>query len=273
MKGIQVAVQAAATADSVGGGHRGHPLHKFDKGAQATEGAWHYNVAMIYYVEDDANIRELAIYALGQAGFSVQGFACASDFEKACAHQVPDLVLLDIMLPGKDGIEILEDLRHKASTRHIPVMMLTAKGTELDKVQGLDAGADDYLAKPFGMMELVSRVRALLRRAEAPAVTASGVCRCGEIALDSDARTVCVGTAAVTLTLKEFDLLQMLMGNCGHVLSRTHLLETVWGWDFAGNTRTVDAHVQTLRQKIARVSPEAAAMIETVRGIGYVMRP
>lgn len=227
---------------------------------------------MIYYVEDDKNIRDLAIYALNQAEFEVVGFSCADDFEAACSRQLPDLVLLDIMLPGKDGISILTDLRLDPSTRHIPVMMLTAKGSEIDKVQGLDLGADDYLAKPFGMMELVSRVRALLRRAESPAIAVGGKCKCGKIVLDGEARKVHVDRIELSLTLKEFDLLQMLMNNCGHVLSRTHLLESVWGWDFAGNTRTVDAHVQTLRQKIAEASPEAASMIETVRGIGYVMR-
>lgn len=227
---------------------------------------------MIYYVEDDKNIRDLATYALNQAEFEVVGFSCADDFEAACSRQLPDLVLLDIMLPGKDGLSILTDLRLDPSTRHIPVMMLTAKGSEIDKVQGLDLGADDYLAKPFGMMELVSRVRALLRRAESPAIAVGGKCKCGEIVLDAEARKVHVSQTELSLTLKEFDLLQMLMNNCGHVLSRAHLLESVWGWDFVGNTRTVDAHVQTLRQKIADASPQAAAMIETVRGIGYVMR-
>lgn len=228
---------------------------------------------MIYYVEDDKNIRDLATYALNQAGFEVVGFPCAEDFENACSSQMPDLVLLDIMLPGKDGLEILESMRLNPSTRHIPVMMLTAKGSEIDKVQGLDLGADDYLAKPFGMMELVSRVRALYRRAESPAIAVGGKCKCGEITLDGEARTVRVCGESISLTLKEFDLLQMLMNNCGHVLTRDHLLESVWGWDFAGNTRTVDAHVQTLRQKIARASAEAASMVETVRGVGYVIRP
>ena len=228
---------------------------------------------MIYYVEDDKNIRDLAIYALNQAGFEVAGFPCAKDFENACSLQMPDLVLLDIMLPGKDGMEILESMRLNPSTRHIPVMMLTAKGSEIDKVQGLDLGADDYLAKPFGMMELVSRVRALYRRAESPAIVVGGKCKCGEITLDGEARTVRVCGESISLTLKEFDLLQMLMNNCGHVLTRDHLLESVWGWDFAGNTRTVDAHVQTLRQKIASASAEAASMVETVRGVGYVIRP
>lgn len=228
---------------------------------------------MIYYVEDDKNIRDLATYALNQAGFEVVGFPCAEDFENACSSQMPDLVLLDIMLPGKDGLEILESMRLNPSTRHIPVMMLTAKGSEIDKVQGLDLGADDYLAKPFGMMELVSRVRALYRRAESPAIAVGGKCKCGEITLDGEARTVRVCGEPISLTLKEFDLLQMLMNNCGHVLTRDHLLESVWGWDFAGNTRTVDAHIQTLRQKIASASAEAASMVETVRGVGYVIRP
>ena len=228
---------------------------------------------MIYYVEDGKNIRDLATYALNQAGFEVAGFPCAKDFENACSLQMPDLVLLDIMLPGKDGMEILESMRLNPSTRHIPVMMLTAKGSEIDKVQGLDLGADDYLAKPFGMMELVSRVRALYRRAESPAIAVGGKCKCGEITLDGEARTVRVCGEPISLTLKEFDLLQMLMNNCGHVLTRDHLLESVWRWDFAGNTRTVDAHVQTLRQKIASASAEAALMVETVRGVGYVIRP
>lgn len=228
---------------------------------------------MIYYVEDGKNIRDLATYALNQAGFEVVGFPCAEDFENACSSQMPDLVLLDIMLPGKDGLEILESMRLNPSTRHIPVMMLTAKGSEIDKVQGLDLGADDYLAKPFGMMELVSRVRALYRRAESPAIAVGGKCKCGEITLDGEARTVRVCGEPISLTLKEFDLLQMLMNNCGHVLTRDYLLESVWRWDFAGNTRTVDAHVQTLRQKIASASAEAASMVETVRGVGYVIRP
>lgn len=228
---------------------------------------------MIYYVEDGKNIRDLATYALNQAGFEVVGFSCAEDFENACSSQMPDLVLLDIMLPGKDGLEILESMRLNPSTRHIPVMMLTAEGSEIDKVQGLDLGADDYLAKPFGMMELVSRVRALYRRAESPAIAVGGKCKCGEITLDGEARTVRVCGEPISLTLKEFDLLQMLMNNCGHVLTRDHLLESVWGWDFAGNTRTVDAHIQTLRQKIASASAEAASMVETVRGVGYVIRP
>lgn len=227
---------------------------------------------MIYYVEDDTNIRDLAIYALKQAGFEAQGFPDADAFFKACDVRLPDVVLLDIMLPKKDGIEILGELRQQPKTKHMPVMMLTAKGTELDKVNGLDAGADDYLAKPFGMMELVSRVRALLRRAQSPALSTSGVIQHGALTLDDNARRVCINNKDVQLTLKEFDLLKILMLNIGNVLSRTQLLENVWGWDFAGNTRTVDVHVQTLRQKLSDVSSEASTLIETVRGVGYTIK-
>lgn len=229
--------------------------------------------ALIYYVEDDEHIRDLTSYALRHAGFEVRAFPDGSGFIGACREKAPAAALLDIMLPGESGLSLVQQLRANAATENIPVMMLTAKGTEFDKVCGLDAGADDYLAKPFGMMELVSRVRALYRRAESPAIAVGGKCKCGEITLDGEARTVRVCGESISLTLKEFDLLQMLMNNCGHVLTRDHLLESVWGWDFAGNTRTVDAHVQTLRQKIASASAEAALMVETVRGVGYVIRP
>lgn len=229
--------------------------------------------ALIYYVEDDEHIRDLTSYALRHAGFEVRAFPDGSGFIEACREKAPAAALLDIMLPGESGLTLVQQLRANAATENIPVMMLTAKGTEFDKVCGLDAGADDYLAKPFGMMELVSRVRALYRRAESPAIAVGGKCKCGEITLDGEARTVRVSDEVISLTLKEFDLLQMLMNNCGHVLTRDHLLESVWGWDFAGNTRTVDAHVQTLRQKIASASAEAASMVETVRGVGYVIRP
>ncbi len=227
---------------------------------------------MIYYVEDDTNIRDLTMYALRQASFEVEGFADADEFAQGCARHLPDAVLLDIMLPGKSGLEILRDLKEHPSTRNIPVMMLSAKGTEIDKVTGLDAGADDYLAKPYGMMELVSRTRALLRRAEAPAVSSGGKLTCGTIELDADSRRVRANGRDVALTLKEFELLRMLMANRGHVLSRHQLLESVWGWDFSGNTRTVDVHVQTLRQKLSDASPDTGSLIETIRGIGYAIR-
>lgn len=231
-----------------------------------------YNTGMIYYVEDDTNIRDLTIYALNQAGFEAAGYSCAPDFFAACAQRLPELVLLDIMLPETDGLEILSLLREDAATKHVPVMMLTAKGTEYDKVTGLDAGADDYLAKPFGMMELVSRVNALLRRAGEPAISASDVFSCGCITLSVAAHTVEVDGSSVPLTLKEFDLLHALMKSTGQVLSRSQLLEDVWGMTYVGGTRTVDVHVQTLRQKLAAASPGADALVQTVRGVGYCVK-
>lgn len=226
---------------------------------------------MIYYVEDDANIRELAVYTLKQSGFDTQGFADASSFFEACKHQLPDVVLLDIMLPGMDGLEILRVLRGDKETQHLPVMMLTAKGSEIDKVQGLELGADDYLAKPFGMMELVARVRALYRRAQAPAVIGSNMLHCNGIDLDIDAHVCMVEGVPVKLTVKEFDLLRMLVTHAGHALSRAQLFETVWGESFVGHSRTVDVHVQTLRQKLDSASSGMGKVIETVHGIGYRM--
>lgn len=228
---------------------------------------------MIYYVEDDVNIRDLAIYALKQAGFEARGFPEADEFFAACKTRVPDLVLLDIMLPGTDGLEILRLIREDAAMKTLPVMMLTAKGTEYDTVCGLDAGADDYLAKPFGMMELVSRVNALLRRAQAPASEDSGdVLASGSIVLTSSAHTVTVDGEPVALTLKEFDLLRALMASEGKVLSRSQLLEEVWGVTYVGETRTVDVHIQTLRQKLARVKEGVDLFITTVRGVGYCFK-
>ena len=227
---------------------------------------------MIYYVEDEANIRELTLYALKQAGFEAAGFSCAQDFFDAVARSVPELVLLDIMLPGADGLEILRKLREDAPTKHVPVMMLTAKGTEYDTVSGLDAGADDYLAKPFGMMELVSRVNALLRRASAPAVVADDEVSFGPVTLRLSSHSVTVGGAPVSLALKEFDLLHALLQNAGHVLTRQQLLEGVWGFAYAGETRTVDVHIQTLRQKLAAVQEGADSIVQTVRGVGYCIR-
>lgn len=227
---------------------------------------------MIYYVEDDTNIRDLTIYALKQAGFEAVGFSCASEFFSACVERVPRLVLLDIMLPETDGIEILKMLREDPAIKHVPVMMLTAKGTEYDTVCGLDAGADDYLAKPFGMMELVSRVNALLRRAGEPSSNTQDAISCGKLELSASAHTVEADGVPVELTLKEFDLLRALMQNNGQVLSRSQLLEDVWGMTYAGGTRTVDVHVQTLRQKLAAASPGIESCIQTVRGVGYCVK-
>ena len=230
---------------------------------------------MIYYVEDDSNIRELTIYALKQAGFEVRGFAHANEFYAACSEELPEVVLLDIMLPDIDGMEILRSLRDRTDTRDIPVMMLTAKGAEFDKVIGLDAGADDYMAKPFGMMELASRVRALVRRARrggASSLSEKGQLRVGPIALDIAAHAVYAEGHEVALTLKEFELLRMLMENEGRVLTRGQLLERVWGVTYAGETRTVDVHVQTLRQKLGKVLPGAESLVATVRGVGYTLK-
>jgi len=221
---------------------------------------------MIYLVEDDDSIRELVSYTLRSTGFETQGFACAKDFWEAVRAELPSLVLLDIMLPDEDGLSILRRLRDNARTSKLPVIMLTAKGTEYDKVVGLDAGADDYIPKPFGMMELVSRVRALLRRAE-PAQVRPVRLQIGPIEADLEKHTVKVNGAPVTLTYKEFELLVYLMENEGIVLTRDRLLSKLWGYDFDGETRTVDVHIRTLRQKLG----VASVYIETVRGVGYKM--
>lgn len=227
---------------------------------------------MIYYVEDDTNIRDLTVYALRQAGFEAKGFAAAGEFFSACKVRLPELVLLDIMLPEVDGLEILHIMREDASMKHLPVMMLTAKGAEYDTVCGLDAGADDYLAKPFGMMELVSRVNALLRRASTPAVSGDDELLQGPIKLTISSHMASVNDVTVSLTLKEFDLLRALMQNAGHVLSRSQLLEDVWGVTYVGETRTVDVHIQTLRQKLAAAGDGADGWIQTVRGVGYCLK-
>ena len=219
---------------------------------------------MIYYVEDDDNIRNLTLYALRQQGIEAEGFSCDSEFKAAVAKRVPDAVLLDIMLPDTDGLEILHRLRADQETATVPIMMLTAKDTELDKVVALDGGADDYLCKPFSLMELTSRCRALLRRGgmtQKPQDTLS----VGGIVLSPSHREVTVEGRPIKLTLREFDLLEYLMRKPGIVFTRETLLQTVWGWDFDGGSRTVDVHVQTLRQKLG----DHADRIETVRGVGY----
>ena len=227
---------------------------------------------MIYYVEDDTNIRDLTVYALKQAGYEARGFPGAEEFFAACKEETPELILLDIMLPEIDGLEILRMVRDDAAMKTLPVIMLTAKGTEYDTVMGLDAGADDYLAKPLGMMELVSRVNALLRRVSMPATTVGDELVAGPIVLTASAHTVTVGGEPVTLTLKEFELLRALMASEGRVLSRSQLLEEVWGITYVGETRTVDVHIQTLRQKLSRVKPGVEAAITTVRGVGYCFK-
>lgn len=223
---------------------------------------------MIYCVEDDASIRELVLYTLRASGFEARGFAESGAFWEAMCEHVPDLVLLDIMLPGEDGISILHRLRSLPDTAALPVILLTAKNTEYDKVIGLDSGADDYIAKPFGMMELVARVRAVLRRTQDAVSPAEHVLLSdGPISLDERAHTVCVSGQPVQLTLKEYQLLTLLMKNQGAVLTRDVLLENIWGYGSESETRTVDVHIRTLRQKLG----DGGALIETVRGVGYRM--
>ena len=219
---------------------------------------------MIYCVEDDTGIRELMIYTLKASGFEARGFAEASEFWQALSEKLPELILLDIMLPGEDGITVLEKLRHRADTAKVPVIMASAKGTEFDRVKGLDCGADDYLSKPFGMMEMVSRIRAVLRRT---ARQPSGMLSCGGVTLDEGRHAVTVNDRPVSLTLKEYELLKLFLENIGQVFSREALLSRVWDADYAGETRTVDVHVGTLRTKLA----ECGSLIETVRGVGYKM--
>ena len=226
-------------------------------------------------VEDDANIRELLRLYLEKDGFEVVGAGDGAAGLREFRRAKPDIILLDIMLPEVDGLEILRQVRADTELFDVPVMMLTAKGTEFDKVTGLDAGADDYLAKPFGMMELVSRVNALLRRSKRQvpvAMSERGELAVNGIVLDTTAHTVEVAGQAVSLTLKEFDLLRELMANKGNVLSRSQLLEKVWDVTYAGETRTVDVHVQTLRQKLSRAHEGAGDMIVTVRGVGYCLK-
>ena len=219
---------------------------------------------MIYYVEDDDNIRGLTLYALKQQGIEAEGFSCDSEFKAAVARHVPDAVLLDIMLPDTDGLEIMRRLRADSETATVPIMMLTAKDTELDKVVALDGGADDYLPQPFSLMELTSRCRALLRRGGMTKKVSDTLSSQG-ITLSPSRREVAVDGNEIKLTLREFDLLEYLMRKPGIVFSREALLQSVWGWDFDGGSRTVDVHVQTLRQKLG----DHASCIETVRGVGY----
>lgn len=218
---------------------------------------------MIYLLEDDDGIRELVVYTLQKTGFSAKGFACAGDFWKAMKTELPDLALLDIMLPDEDGLTVLKKVRNNSQTANLPVIMLTAKGSEYDRVIGLDNGADDYLPKPFGMMELVSRIRAVLRRSER--VQKREVEQLGDIILDAGKHMVTVNGIEVALTYKEFHLLQCLMKHKGLVMTRDQLLSQIWGYDFDGETRTVDVHIRTLRQKLGK----AGECIETIRGVGY----
>ena len=217
---------------------------------------------MIYLVEDDASNRELVLYTLRATGFKAIGFERGEELWKALAEKLPKLILLDIMLPGDDGLTILKKLRASPQTNRIPVIMLTAKGSEYDKVIGLDTGADDYIPKPFGMMELVSRIRAVLRRSE-PSRMVEYIY--GDLYANATNHTVRVAGEPVTLTLKEFDLLIYLLEAKGNVLTRDAILNHVWGYEFDGETRTVDVHIRTLRSKLG----DCGNYIETIRGVGY----
>lgn len=220
---------------------------------------------MIWCVDDDNTIRDIEVYTLTQTGFEAKGFSDGNSMLEALKNEKPDLIVLDIMLPEKDGVDVLKEIRSNTETCKIPVIMATAKGTEMDKIQGLDMGADDYLVKPFGVMEMVSRIKAVLRRCQCP--DKDEVLRVGEISLSDKERTVTVNDKNIVLTYKEFEILKLFMNNPGIVLSRDRLLSEVWGIDYLGETRTVDMHIKTLRQKLG----SAASCIETVIGVGYKM--
>lgn len=220
---------------------------------------------MIWCVEDDASIRDIEVYALQSTGLEAKGFEDGDSFLSALKTELPDLVILDVMLPGTDGIEALKIMKSTAEYVDIPVILATAKGAEFDKVQGLDLGADDYLVKPFGMMEMISRVKAVMRRCKPKTVTR--VLQIRELQLNLDERTVSINGERISLTYKEFELLKMFMKNPGMVFSRDTLYNEIWGADFVGETRTVDAHIRTLRQKLE----EYGEMIKTVRHVGYRM--
>ncbi|WP_281627708.1 response regulator transcription factor [Traorella massiliensis] len=222
-------------------------------------------MATIYIVEDDLNIREIETFALKNSGYSVVDFECAKDFYKKLDEKVPNLIILDIMLPDEDGLSIVQRLRKKADTKNVPVLLISAKTSEIDVVKGLDMGADDYLTKPFGVMELISRVKALLRRSSYS--ENEKVLSLREILMDDEKRSVYVNDEAIELTFKEYELLKLLLINSGIVLTREKLMEKVWGTDFEGESRTLDMHIKTLRQKLK----SAGSYIKTVRNVGYML--
>ena len=220
-------------------------------------------MTVIYIVEDDRNIQEIELFALKNSGYQAMGFETAKDFYKALDGRLPELVLLDIMLPDEDGMSILKRLRSRPDTQRVPVILVTAKTTELDKVKGLDGGADDYIAKPFGVMEMIARVKALLRRSGG---TEDSLMTCGDVTLDSEKRMVFAAGKPVELTYKEFELLRLLMKNHGIVISRDVIMERVWDSSFEGESRTIDVHVRTLRQKLG----PSGSLIKTIRNVGYM---
>lgn len=219
----------------------------------------------IYCVEDDTSIRELIVYTLSASGFCIKGFDCADAFFEALKIETPNLVLLDLMLPDTDGMEILRSLRSDERTENLPVILLTAKSDRINKIKGLDSGADDYITKPFDVLELISRVKALLRRSEKSFSAKKAQLSLGNITVDLSSHKVYVGKDEVLLTYKEYELLSLLITNKNTVLSRNVLMNKIWGTDFEGETRTVDVHIRTLRQKLG----ESSRLIETVRNVGY----
>ena len=218
---------------------------------------------MIYCVEDERNIRELLVYTLGSSGYVAKGMANGKELKKALKEEIPDLILLDIMLPGEDGYAVLEYLKGRPDTQDIPVIMVTAKEAEYDKVRGLEGGADDFITKPFGMMEFLARVKAVLRRTKKQEIPREYHYK--ELTVDMKSHKVWENGRSVDLTLKEFELLRYLLENQGTVLSREKILEKIWGYEIYGETRTVDVHIRTLRQKLG----DSGSLIETVRGVGY----
>ena len=220
---------------------------------------------MICVVEDDPNIREIEVYAMKDCHMETKEASCAKEFWKLCENEVPELVLLDIMLPDEDGVSILKKLKSRPDTENIPVIMMTAKSSEYDKVLGLDSGADDYITKPFGVMELISRVKAVIRRSDRSKGSAGEVLKIGELVLDEQKHEVYARGQAVSLTFKEFELLSYLMKNRGLVLSRDKILNTIWNYEYEGESRTVDVHIGSLRQKLGTCGD----FIKTIRGIGY----
>ena len=222
-------------------------------------------MALIYVVEDDVNIQEIEMFALKNSGYRVEGFGNAKDFFAKLSEKTPDLILLDVMLPDLDGLSILKKVRTVPDTKKIPVIFVSAKTSEMDKVKGLDMGADDYLAKPFGVMELISRVKALLRRSNA--ASEEKTLALGEIQIDNEKHCVYGGNRLCELTYKEFELLKMMMQNVGIVLTRDRIMDRVWGTDYEGESRTLDMHIKTLRKKLG----EEGIRIKTVRNVGYVL--
>lgn len=219
---------------------------------------------MIYIVEDDRNIQEIEIFALKNSGYAAEGFETAKAFWAALESKLPELIMLDIMLEDEDGLQILKKLRMRADTRKIPVILVTAKSSEIDKVKGLDSGADDYISKPFGVMEMIARVKALLRRSGGGQ---ESMLSCGDVTLDKEKRMVYAHGEPVDLTYKEFELLRLLMKNHGIVISRDVIMERVWESSFEGESRTIDVHVRSLRQKLG----ESGALIKTIRNVGYMI--